>query len=235
MDAIIFDFDGVVVDSEPIHLRAFQEVLSNSQVELTADDYYTKYLGFDDLDCFRAVTRDQDMVLSQKQITALIAEKTAIVQRLMRESVRPLEGAVELLATAHEAHVPLAVCSGALRAEIELASTVVGVRDFFNVIIAGEDVTHGKPDPEGYSLALARLRRVTSLGIEPRRCLVVEDSPAGIEAARGAGMNVLAVTNSYPAKSLVRADRIVQSLSEVTIGELITFVQKHTTDPGIRS
>lgn len=225
MDAMIFDFDGVVVDSEPIHLTAFQQVLRNAQMELTREDYYNKYLGFDDHDCIETVMQDQGRAVSQERISAMIAEKTVLVQQFMRESVRPLEGAVELLRAAYEAGVPLAVCSGALRAEIELACDSVGVRDFFRIIVSAEDVAHGKPDPQGYHLALARLQRVTDLALEPGRCLVVEDSPAGIDAARAAEMNVLAVTSSYPAESLIRADRIVDSLSEVTIPQLVALVR----------
>lgn len=226
---MIFDFDGVVVDSEPIHLRAFQQVLKDKQLELTSEDYYARYLGFDDLDCFRAVMRDQGVVPSHEQVAAMIAEKTILVQQLMGESIRPLEGAVELVRDAYQAGVPLAVCSGALRAEIELASAAVGVRDFFKVIVAAEDVTRGKPDPQGYILALDRLRRETPARIEPRRCLVVEDSPAGIDAARAAAIHVLAVTNSYPAESLGRADRIVNSLREVTIAELMALIRSGGT------
>jgi len=224
LDAMIFDFDGVVVDSEPIHLTTFQQVLHNAQMELTREDYYNKYLGFDDHDCIETVMQDQGLAVSQERIAAMIAEKTVLVQQFMRESVQPLEGAVELLRAVWEAGVPLAVCSGALRAEIELASISVGVRDFFRIIVAAEDVAHGKPDPQGYNLALARLREETGLDIHPGRCLVVEDSPAGIDAARAAEMNVLAVTSSYPAESLKRADHIVDSLTELTIPELMALV-----------
>jgi len=217
---MIFDFDGVVVDSEPIHLEAFQRVLGKSRVELTREGYYTKYLGFDDQGCFEAVMRDRGRRVSQSQIDRMIAEKTILVQELMRESIKPLDGAEPLIRSVHEAGVPLAVCSGALLAEIELASIAVGVRDFFRIIVGAEDVDRGKPDPEGYNLALTRLRQVTGCELDAGRCLVLEDSPAGIDAAREAGMKVLAVTSSYPAEALSRADRIVGTLSQVTIHEL---------------
>ncbi len=220
MDALILDFDGVVVDSEPVHLACFQEVLAGVGVELTRDDYYTKYLGFDDHDCMLAAGRDRGVTLDDGQIAALIAAKTALVQQHFSQSVEPLGGAVELIRAVAAAAVPVAVCSGALRKEIELASAAVGAGGHFAVIVSAEDVSAGKPDPEGYRLAAERLSAKLGRPVAPGRCVVVEDSPAGIEAAHSAGMRVLAVTNSYQPDQLRSAEAVVASLTEVSLESL---------------
>lgn len=223
-DALIFDFDGVVVDSEPIHYMGFRKILSQVGITLTKDDYYARYLGYDDHDCFEAALRDNAVDYSQTQIAELTGAKTRIVQKVLAESVESLDGAVELIQAAAKADLPLAVCSGALRKEIELALGRIGMSKYFSQIVSAEDVRKGKPDPSGYLLALNRL--VGSLGrkLWPGRCVVIEDSPAGIESAKAAGMKVLAVTTSYPADKLSNADRIVASLAGVTIGQLAELI-----------
>ncbi len=215
MDALIFDFDGVVVDSEPIHLTAFQQVLAGLGIEMTREAYFSKYLGYDDRDCIAACARDQGVQLAAHRVAQLIEAKTALVKRLFREGIEPLPGAVELIRAAAEAGTPVGVCSGALREEIELASRAVGVWDCWSVVVPAEDVARGKPDPEGYALTLKRLSGKLGRRVEPGRCVVVEDSPAGIEAAKAVGFRVLAVTNSYGASDLAAADRVVGSLAEV--------------------
>jgi beta-phosphoglucomutase len=220
MDALIFDFDGVVVDSEPIHLAGFQRVLEPLGIRLTQADYYAKYLGYDDHDCLLVAARDAGVELDEGRIADLTAAKTALVQHAFAKSIEPLPGAVALIRAVAGEGVPLAVCSGALREEIELASQTVGVRECFQIIVAAKDVARGKPDPEGYLMARERLSAATGRDLSPGGCIVVEDSPAGIEAARGAGMKVLAVTNSYAPEHLAAADRIVESLAEVTVPSL---------------
>lgn len=217
------DFDGVVVDSEPVHLACFQRVLSEEGMVLTAEDYYAKYLGYDDRDCFLAVARDQGRPL-KRPLEALIAAKTALVQQALSESIQPLPGAVELIRSARAAGVPVAVCSGALRKEIELASAAVEVLDCFTVIVSAEDVSAGKPDPQGFRLVLERLAAACGRPIRPQCSVAVEDSPAGIAAARAAGMKVLAVTNSYPPQRLQDAQRVVASLTEVNLADLDALV-----------
>jgi len=216
LDALIFDFDGVVVDSEPIHLMGFRRVLAAEGVTISDDDYYGKYLGFDDHDCFQAVGCDTGKEFTEARIAEMTIAKSDIVREAFAHSIGALPGAVALIGAAAAAGVPLAICSGALRGEIELAGRTVGVLESFSVVVAAKDVQNGKPDPEGYILAAGRLEEACSRTISLNRCVVVEDSPAGIAAAKSAGMKVLAVTNSYPAEALGQADRIVDSLAEIT-------------------
>lgn len=225
MDALIFDFDGVVVDSEPVHLWGFQQVLADVGVELSQRDYYEKYLGFDDHDCLAAALTAGGMRYSETLLKELTDRKTKLVQQAYRESVKPLGGAVELIRAADDAGIALAVCSGALRKEIELASQTIGVWDCFGAIVSAEDVSKGKPDPEGYAIALQRLGEKLGRELAPGNCAVVEDSPAGIEAAVGAGLHVLAVTNSYRRDALQSAGLVVDSLEEVSLADLTRLTE----------
>jgi len=208
------------VDSEPVHLVCFQQVLAGAGVELNREDYYAKYLGFDDHDCFLAALRKAGQQASEERIADMIRAKSRLVRQTYARGVTPLPGAAELVRSAADAKVPLAVCSGALREEIEQAARAVGVLDCFAAIVAARDVKHGKPDPEGYRQALERLREATGRHLCAGAGVVVEDSPAGIDAAKAAGLQVLAVTNSYAAEALSRADRIVRSLVDVGLEDV---------------
>ncbi len=222
--ALILDFDGVVVDSEPIHLACFREVLAGIGLPLATEDYYARYVGFDAHDCFAAVLRNNGRAADEPLIGELVARKTALIQKAYGRSIRAMPGAVELICASSAAGVPTAVCSGGLRKEIEIAARAVGVAHYLLTVVTAEDVKHGKPDPEGYRLALARLRGITGRALAPEACVVVEDAPAGIQAAKTAGMKVLAVTSSYPADALKQADRIVGSLAGVGLDALGTLV-----------
>ncbi len=220
LDAMIFDFDGVVVDSEPIHLACFGDVLAGCGIELTSEDYYSKYLGFDDHDCFAAVMADNGRQVDERQIADMTGRKTLLVQQAFAESIRPLPGAIELMRAARSAGAGLGICSGALREEILLAGRTVGIIELVDVVVSAEDVQAGKPDPEGYILALKLLGEKLTRPINPSATWVVEDSPAGVQAGKDAGMNVLAVTNSYDRPALADADRLVASLTEITPADL---------------
>jgi HAD superfamily hydrolase (TIGR01509 family) len=219
MDAVVFDFDGVIADSEPVHLRTFQQVLADAGLELSREDYYGKYLGFDDHDCFQAVLTANGMEAGETRIAEMTAAKTKMVQRAMAEA-EPCEGAVALVRQVAGAGVPLAICSGALREEVLIAAEAVGVLECFAEIVAGKDVSRGKPDPEGYRMAMERLSASTGRKLDPARSVALEDSPAGVASAMTAGMKVLAVATSYPADALRQADMVVDSLGEVSLDAL---------------
>lgn len=222
---MIFDFDGVIMDSEPIHLLGFQTVLRTVGVELSSEDYYSKYLGFADYECLVAVGHDFDRDdFTESLIADLTQAKTRIVQDALEEMGTALAGAVELVTSAHQAGVPLAICSGALRDEITLPCEALGIRDCFAVIVAAEDVKRGKPDPEGYAMALDLLAKATGKQLAASRTVVVEDSPVGIQAAKAISMNVLGVTSSYDREDIKDADRIVDSLAEVGVDDLRALI-----------
>jgi len=220
LDALISDCDGVIVDSEPIHLVCFQQVLAEQSVPLTEEAYYARYLGFDDHDCLAAVGRDNGREFSEDELAAMTAAKTDLVQQHMHDGLKPMPGVAELFRAVGAASVPMAVCSGGLRAEVALSVKTAGVFDLVETLVCAEDVRLGKPDPEGYALALTRLSDATGRPLAAVRTVVLEDSPAGIEAAKSIGMKVLAVATSYEAQALTQADRIVPTLAEVGVADL---------------
>lgn len=220
MDALIFDFDGVILDSEPIHLAGFQRVLETMGVELTRQEYYDKYLGFDDYQALSTALRDHRASFTESDVQRLIASKTALVQKALGEFSTPLPGVWDLVASAHVAGIGLAVCSGALRQEIELACRAVGILDRLQAVVSAEDVEDSKPDPACYKLTVQRLAKATARPIRAERCVAFEDSPFGIAAAQGAGLKVVGITSSYGAEDLAAADRVVESLEELTLQDL---------------
>jgi HAD superfamily hydrolase (TIGR01509 family) len=216
--AIIFDFNGVIINDEPLHLELLRRVLTEEGLAVTDQEYHEKYLGYDDRGCFIAALTDagrKPLATNTAFISELIARKAAYYQAAIDERYLLFPGVVEMVRHL-AARLPLAIASGALRQEIELVLARGGIRDCFQAIIAAEDVSACKPHPEGYIKALAALNLLTTAqrSIEPSECLVIEDSIAGIEAAHGAGMRCLAVTNSYRVDELAEADWIATSLAE---------------------
>ncbi len=218
--AVIFDFDGVITDSEILHFRAFNAVLAPHGFELTKHEYYKDYLGMADKDCFKALIGEGRLRIKESQIPALIQQKTQVFEQLARTEGRIIEGVRELLDLLAKAQVPIAICSGALRPEIELILEEAGLRDCFDIIVSAEEVHHGKPDPEGFLLALQKLNDVWPDPIAPECCIVVEDSHWGLKAAQTAGMRTVAVTNTYDAAQLRQADKIVHRLNDLTLDDL---------------
>ena len=220
MDAMIFDFDGVIVDSEPTHFAAFARVLAGQGIPLSREEYYRKYLGYDDHDCFLTVAQDHRKSVDEAAIAEMIAVKTRLIQEAMRGSIQPQPGAVELVRAAELDAIPLAICSGALQGEIELACRNLGLWESFMTVVSAQDVDRGKPDPQGFRLAMEQLCRLSGRVLMAPKTVVVEDSPAGIAAAKHLGMKVLAVTTSRDRTDLRQADMIVDSLADVTIAQL---------------
>ncbi len=225
--AVIFDFDGVITDSEILHLRSFNRVLAQFGIEITTKDYYKDYLGLTDFECFKLVTDKSQLQLDRQQIKNLIKQKTRIFGELAKTEGRIIEGVRDFLEMLKQNNVPMAICSGALLAEIELILEEARLRPFFEVIVSAEQVKKGKPDPEGCLLTLQKLNRMvspTEAGIQnpilPNQCIVVEDSHWGLEAAKAAGMHTIAVTNSYDADQLAVAEKIVTQLGKLSINDL---------------
>jgi beta-phosphoglucomutase len=211
--AVLFDFDGVIVDSEPLHLAAFRAVLAPIGIALSDAEYWESYLGYDDRQAITAALRSAGRPATTREVEVLMAEKAERFLELVGAGV-PLFPGVAAFVRAAAARGPIAIGSGALRSEIELILGAVGLRDAFAAIVSAEDVRLGKPDPETYVRALDTLRGARP-HLRAAACLVVEDSPAGVRAAKGAGMRCLAVTNSSPAAALAGADVVVESLEAV--------------------
>ncbi|MGE5218970.1 MAG: HAD family hydrolase [Chloroflexota bacterium] len=216
LQAVIFDFNGIIVDDEPIHFKLFQRVLGEEGIGLTEEAYYARYLGFDDRGAFTFGYREHNHPLSDEKLAELIERKAVYYQEAIRNHVAIFPGVKPLVAEL-ALRLPLAVASGALRHEIETILTTAGLIDSFQAIVSAEDVERGKPEPDIFLKALSSLNRHKDKPIFAADCVVIEDSKEGVKGALRAGMKCLAVTNSHGADLLSEADAVVQSLEEVDL------------------
>ncbi len=208
--AIVFDFDGVLANSEPLHLRAYQEVLSALGIVVERDEYYARYLGFDDIGAFTAIGHARGQDWTDQQITALAARKTVVFDEMIvsAEVLYPTAApCIERLA----ARFPLGIASGALRHEIEAVLRASGLDRHIGFVVASGDTPFSKPAPDPY-------RRAAQLhGLPAAQCLAIEDSRWGIESAKAAGLRCVGITHTYPASKLETADAIIDSLDQFTV------------------
>ncbi len=220
LSAIIFDFDGVIADSEPLHFAGFRLTLAEIGINLTESDYYANYLGYDDRGCFIAALTAHQRPADPSIIAPLMQRKAQAYLESVKDHLVIFPGVREVVSEA-AATYPLAIASGALRHEIEFILEQAGLRKAFLHITGAEDVTKGKPDPEPFLHALAALNRQRhNQTIAPDSCLVIEDSIPGLRGAKAAGMKVLAVANTHTIQDLHEAHAVAQSLSQVRLSEL---------------
>lgn len=218
--AVVFDFNGVLVDDEPVHLAVFQRVLGEEGIALDREEYLARHLGHDDRTVFAAVLAERGEEAGPGRLARLIARKSAYYQEHVRRHGYPFfPGAAELVAAAAERGWVLALVSGALRDEVDGALAAAGLAGRFRVVVTAEDVPAGKPDPAGYLLAIAGMNSRPPLPdrlIHPHEVLAVEDSPAGLEAAAAAGFVTLALAHSGPAERLAAAGAVLPSIAGLT-------------------
>jgi beta-phosphoglucomutase len=226
LQAIVFDFDGVIADSEPLHLRAFQQTLAEAQIELSGRDYYSCYLGYDDVGLVQALAADRGIAMSDREVTALVARKGIRLKEMLQGDHVLFPGAISFIREAASA-VPIAIASGALRHEIEEITEAAGIRQLFSAIVSSGDTPQSKPSPAPYLLAFERLRQVSGRNLDPRRSVAIEDSRWGLESARGAGLRCVGVTNSYPAAELDGAELVVDGLNALTLATLDALCANH--------
>jgi len=219
LQAIVFDFDGVIANSEPLHLMAFQQALADEGVELTPDEYYSRYLGYDDVGVFQALGRDRRVPMDEHRVATLVARKGERMHEMLQSGTVLFPGALEFIREAASA-VPLAIASGAMRHEIDEIIDGAGVGDLFAAIVAAGDTPESKPSPAPYRLAFEWLREQTGRDLDPRRSVAIEDSRWGLESARGAGLRLVGVTTSYTAAELSDAELVVDSLGALTLPAL---------------
>jgi HAD superfamily hydrolase (TIGR01509 family) len=200
--AMIFDMDGVIVDSEPYSMQALVDILRQYGVEPTENDLrrsYGRRVRDDFVDYFSryGVTADVDTA---------IAHKHARYYHLAAGHLQPFPGVMSLLKHLRHCGYHLALASSGDRVKVAFGMQALGLNGVFEAIVSGDDVTHSKPDPEIYLTAAQRL------GVPPAACIAIEDAPAGVEAAKRAGMRCIAVTNSVGREQLHKADLIIDSL-----------------------
>ncbi len=222
--ALLFDFNGVLIDDEPLHFRLFRRVLGEEGVDLDETTYYRDYLGCDDRDALRAALAVAGCAPDPMRIARLTARKASYYQAEIRRHGYPyFPGALELVRQAAAAGWTLGVVSGALRDEVEGALERGAVAGLFKTLVTAEDVERGKPDPEGYRRGLEALNAEPPLParlIHPHEVLAIEDSPAGLAAAIGAGLRTLGVAQSYPREALGGAEEVADSIADLSAARI---------------
>jgi beta-phosphoglucomutase len=224
LQAIVFDFDGVIADSERLHLRAYQDVLGPEGIELTERDYYDRYLGYDDVGVLREIGRDRGVAMNQLRIADLLERKGQRYEQLALAGEMLYPGAAAFIQAA-AALVPIAIASGALTHEIEDILERTGLRPLFPIIVGADQTARSKPHPEPYQTAFARLKAHTGRDLEPWRSVAIEDSKWGLVSARGADLRLVAVTNTYSATELREdAELVCDGLKDLSLQRLDLLV-----------
>ncbi len=217
----MFDFDGVIADSERLHLRSYQDILAPEGITMTTEDYFNRYLGYDDVGVFKAVGRDQGVAMDDRRVADLIARKGQRYESLTAAGEMLFPGAADFIRGAVAASVPIAIASGALTHEIEDVLDRAGLRPLFPVIVGADQTERSKPHPEPYQAAFDRLRALTGRDLIAWRSVAIEDSRWGLMSARGADLRCVAVTNTYSEAELrADAELVVPGLHALTLEAL---------------
>jgi len=205
--AVIWDLDGVIVNSAPFHFRAWQELAEEKGIHYGQAEFKTTF-GMRNEDIIRKLFGENT---TPEEITFLSNKKEENFRSLIKEKVKPLPGVIELLRALEKAGFKQAIASSTPLENIELIIKSLKIEHFFDIIVSSEDVSRGKPDPEVF------LKAAEKLGMSPDRCVVIEDAAAGLKAARAAGMKSIAVTNTLPREKLQDANMIVDTLEAVRV------------------
>jgi beta-phosphoglucomutase family hydrolase len=209
----LWDMDGVITDSGSFHLAAWQETFEKRGFKFSKDNF-TKFFGTRNDFIIRSVLGGG---LPQKDVVTIAEEKEEHFRHKIRGNIKPLPGVMKLLDTIKKGNFKLALASSAPKENIDLVNSELNLERYFDYIISGRDVAESKPSPQIYLLAAEKL------GAEPKDCVVIEDSPFGVKAAKAAGMKCLAVTNTHSAEELHEADRVADSLENI---DLITLIRR---------
>jgi HAD superfamily hydrolase (TIGR01509 family) len=213
--AVVFDFDGVIANSEPLHYRGFRDVLAGEGVTLDEHDYYTRYLGFDDAGVFQAIASDRGLDWQRPLVARLMERKAARLEELEREASVLFPGARTAIERLSQA-CTIAIASGALRAEILRVLEREQLAHHFAAVVAAEDTPASKPAPDPYLRAVDLLSASSRVPIRPRDCVAIEDSQWGLQSAKVAGLRTVAITHTYPATALPEAELVVDHLDALT-------------------
>jgi HAD superfamily hydrolase (TIGR01509 family) len=214
--AVVFDFDGVIANTEPLHFQALRDVLAQQAVALTEAEYYDRYLGYDDVGAFGAIAANRGVQWDPGHVAGLVARKAARLEALEGAASVLFPGAAAAIRRMAE-ECPLGIASGALRAEILHILNREDLAGFFPVVVAAEDTPTSKPAPDPYLRAVEQMAAATGLALAPSDCVAIEDSRWGLESARSAGLRTVGITHTYPADTLTcAADTVISHLDQLT-------------------
>ena len=210
MKIIIFDFDGVILDSENSHFIAFNEGLKNLNVNISEDEYYSKYISLDDRGVITNVVNDKNISVTNEEIDMIIKNKNDYFESRLIDNSKLFPGVEELIIQLSKNFV-LSIGSGANRSEIIKTLKNNNIYDYFEIIVSADEVNNPKPNPETYNRVLDNIN--TDFNIN--EIIVIEDSPGGIEAAKSAGLKCIAITNTFDNEELGKADIIVSNYEDI--------------------
>lgn len=230
IQGVIFDFDGVLADSEMPHCQAMLEAVADRGIAFDEAHYRRRYMGFDDRDAFRAILTDfgaADEATNERVILSLIQAKKEAFDAIVAKGIPCVPGSFELAQALKEQGWPIGIASGATRSDIEGVLTFYGHEDLFPVIVTADDVERSKPDPTTYALAAqALIARYANRGLKPADFLAIEDTSAGLQSARDAGLRRLGLTTNQPAEELVEAEHILADLQGVKPEDLNAYLME---------
>lgn len=217
--ALIFDFDGIVVDSEPIIMRLTQEMAAKEGWTVSDEEYYRDYLALDDRSIIEHLYSSHGQTVDRRRRDELVDWKSRAYGKIIENGLPAMPGAIEFVRQAAESF-PLAIASGSVRGEIEHLLDKLGLRDAFRILATADDCTSSKPDPEVYLKALARMQSLPefqTLPLHPSECLAIEDAPGGVDAAHAAGLKCLALAHSRSLDNLQHAEWVSHGFDEVDL------------------
>jgi len=221
LKAVLFDFNGVIINDEPIHEQLIAKLLIEENLRLNPGEFKRVCLGRSDRVCLTELLNSRGRVATEEYLMALLVRKANAYRRYLDtlEKLPVYPGLADLMFRLRGAQLKLAVVSGALRTEIELVLEKAQLASYFQLIVAGDDLRTSKPEPDGYLLAVERLNQhFPDLNLQPSECLAIEDTPAGIQAAKRAGIPVVGVANTYPFHMMQRqANWAVDYLSDLEL------------------
>ncbi len=229
--AVVFDFDGVLANSEPLHLEGLRAALAVRGLALPTDDYYAHFLGYNDEDALGAMSAHYQWKLSEADVTSLVDAKVQRMAALLATPDVLYADAVRCVQRL-TACLPLAIASGAKRAEIELVLEANHLSGAFRCVVASGETPRSKPAPDPYLRAIHLLQEAGAVPRNPQavsHCVAIEDSAWGIQSAKAAGLRCIGITTSYAAWELKEADWVVNSLAEVTPDTLAQVVGGSTS------
>lgn len=221
MPAIIFDFDGVIVDTEPLHEAALLRCALERGMAFTHEQYITQLIGLADRDCLPVLFRLNGKAPTPQEHAEFFAQKKRLVHEMIeRGEARAFPGTLALIRAAAAASTPMFICSGAIRAEIDMVLRSLEIAAVFRAIVSADEVKHSKPNPQGY------LKAAAGANEHPSRCVAIEDTPTGARAALAAGMRVIAVGHSLPRGAFpAEIAGFAHSTSELTLARVLNLVQ----------
>lgn len=220
--ALIFDFDGIIVDSEPIILKLTQEMAAQEGWQVSEEEYYSDYLALDDRTIVEHLYSSHGQTIDPLRCNQLVEEKGHKYEQIIKNGLPAMPGAVDFVRRASQIY-PLAIASGSLRREIEYLLGKLQLRGNFQALATADDCARSKPDPEVYLKALSRLAQLAEFQtdpLQPSECLAIEDAPGGVDAAHAAGIKCLALAHSRPLDELRHADWLFKGFDEVQMEEI---------------